>query len=91
MDTLISRYQEFLRQTNEPVAAAILAIGSSQTPAPQASASDYLTVAQAAREFNVSTRSLYRLTDLHRRNGKSVRIKRSELQAHLEGEESLFD
>jgi excisionase family DNA binding protein len=87
-ELLVQRYREFLRQTNEPVAAAILAIGSGQQ-APLKS--DWLTVAQAAREFNLSSRAIYRLTDLHRRNGKSVRIKRSELQAYLEGEADLLD
>ena len=53
--------------------------------------SEYLTIKQAAREFNLSERALYRLTDLHVRRGKSVRIKRKDLEAHLEGTESLFD
>lgn len=52
--------------------------------------SEYLSIKQAAREFNISERALYNLTDLHLRRGRTVRIKRKDLVAHLEGEETLF-
>lgn len=89
-------FGEYRELTGDAQAAASLvlahtAIAANTREQPGTSASEYLTVKQAAREFNLSDRSLYRLTDLHRRNGKSVRIKRSDLQAYLEGQESLFD
>src|SRR5690349_13616301 len=91
---LESLYDEWFAKTNNAQAAATLAVadfGHQESERTAPAKSEYLTVTQAAREFNVSARSLYRLRDIHKRNGSSVRIKRSDLVAHLEGHESLFD
>ena len=42
--------------------------------------SDLLTIEQAAELANVSARQLYRLTHLHTRVGKAIRIRRSDLR-----------
>lgn len=42
--------------------------------------SEYLTVAEAHTEFNISKRALYRMPHLHRRRGRSIRILRSDLE-----------
>lgn len=42
--------------------------------------SDLLTIKQAAELANVSERQLYRLTHLHTRVGKAIRIRRSDLR-----------
>jgi len=44
---------------------------------------DLLTVKQAAVEFNISTRSLYRWKHLHTKLGRAVRIRRSDLENYL--------
>lgn len=44
------------------------------------SKSDLLTIKQAAELANVSERQLYRLTHLHTRVGKAIRIRRSDLR-----------
>lgn len=40
---------------------------------------EYLTVKEAAAEFKLSVASLYRMTHLHHRRGKTVRIRRADL------------
>jgi hypothetical protein len=44
---------------------------------------EYLTVAEAAEYFNVSTSSLYPLKPLQHRRGASIRFRRSELERHF--------
>lgn len=87
-------YDKWFKKTGDARAAAamasleIQAAPKAETPEPQ---SNWLSIQQAAREFNVSKRALYRMRELHKRNGTAIRIKRSELAAHLEGEQrSLF-
>lgn len=91
---LLTIYDQWYEKTGDARAAAAMASlevrfrkAQDHPPAPK---SEWLTIAQAAAEFNISERSLYKLKELHKRNGKSVRIRRSQLAAHLEGQESLF-
>lgn len=71
------------------IAACIAAIAKPAKP--EKPKSSLLTIKQAALEFNISERSLYRLTHLHRKNGRSVRIQRQELADHLDGASDLLD
>jgi Helix-turn-helix domain len=93
--TIEHLYTQWLAKTDgDAGAAAVLTAAELQTqPAnqPAKRQTDLLTVRQAAVEFNVSERALYRLTSLHRRNGRSVRISRRELVDHLEGTRDLMD
>lgn len=80
-------YRDFLAHTGEPLPAALLTIGvliQGQTAGPPPpSPGGFLTIKEAAREFNLSERALYRLTDIHRRNGRSIRIRRADLERVL--------
>ena len=86
MSSVEATYREFLSLTGSPEAAAtlVLADATLRQQAEAQPSGDWLTIKQAAAAFNISERSLYRLTDLHHKNGRSVRIKRSELASHLE-------
>lgn len=42
-----------------------------------------LTIRQASQEFNISTRTLYRLKPLHVKFGRAVRIRRQDLENYL--------
>ncbi len=81
-------YKSMLAETGDVQAAATLTLAHliAAEPNGERSKSEWLTIKEAAAEFNLSQRSLYRLTGLHRRNGKTIRLKRSELRAYLEGE-----
>lgn len=98
MNAAISKlYDEWYSKTGDANAAATLTAAELQTKRRKEkrdepkTTSNLLTIKQAASEFNISERALYRLTNLHRRNGKSVRIKRQDLQNHLDDTTDLLD
>lgn len=86
---LVKLYHGYLEETGSEVAAAIFAIdayrNSAPEPTPQrpANESKLLTIQQAAVEFNISKRTLYRLKPLHVKFGKAVRIRRTDLENYL--------
>jgi excisionase family DNA binding protein len=85
-------YDAWYEKTGDANAAATLTAADLQTQQCKGKPrSDWLTIKQAASEFNISERSLYRLTDIHRRRGRSVRIKRQELESYLDGTPDLLD
>ena len=86
-------YDSWFNKTGDANAAATLTVAELQAKRRRKDKpiSDLLTIKQAASEFNISERALYRLKNLHRRNGKSVRIKRSELAHHLDDTSDLLD
>lgn len=61
------------------VRALAARIDQMQTP----TVHEYMTVAEAARHFNISPAALYRLKHLHCRRGRSIRFKRQALENHL--------
>jgi hypothetical protein len=85
--SLVHLYDAWYERTGEAAAAAILTLAQvSACPSRSlepATSSDYLTIAEAAAAFNISKRSLYRLTSLHRRRGRSIRIMRTDLERVL--------
>jgi excisionase family DNA binding protein len=86
---LVKLYRGYLEETGSEVAAAIFAIDAyrkseAEPPAPKSGKeSKLLTIKQVAAEFNVSTRTLYRLKPLHVKFGKAVRIRRADLENYL--------
>lgn len=98
MNAAISKlYDEWYSKTGDANAAATLTAAELQTTRRKEKSSEpkktsnLLTIKQAASEFNISERALYRLTNLHRRNGKSVRISRSDLSNHLDDSADLLN
>jgi excisionase family DNA binding protein len=93
LDFALSLPQEELKT---PLACAIqlkrcrLALASP----PDAEATEFLSIKQAAQVSNLSERMLYRLCasgDLnHRRIGKAIRIKRTDLEEYLAGQPSVL-
>jgi hypothetical protein len=50
---------------------------------PNKTLSEYLTVQEAAAEFKVCPRTLYKLKPLHTRFGRLIRFRRVDLERHL--------
>lgn len=61
---------------------------------PDAAATEFLSIRQAAQVSNLSERMLYRLCEsgdlTHRRVGRAIRIKRSDLEEYLAGQPSVL-
>lgn len=80
----------------EALTACLQALGSAKRQPKKQEAAELLTVQQAAAKFNVSTRTIYRLTKAEQlpsvRIGTSIRIKPGDLEKCLQdSQESLFD
>lgn len=86
---LLKLFHGYLEETGSEVAAAIFALDAYRTAEPvsnlprPAKESKLLSIAQAAEEFNISRRTLYRLKQLHVKFGKAVRIRRADLENYL--------
>jgi len=94
---LIDLYRGYLAETGNEVAAAILAVGSTQNAAtPDPPCGELLTVKQAAQKYQLGERTIYRMIEdglpVARvgRTGRAVRIKPRDLEKRLEDSETLL-
>jgi excisionase family DNA binding protein len=73
-EEIVSKLDEILE--SDALSAAVERLAA----VPDSKPSEYLTVAEAAKEFSIHPHTLYRLKRLHVRVGKSIRIRRAALE-----------
>ena len=99
---LLRLFHEYHEETGSEVAAAIFALDAYHRTRETAATPHtnhitepaYLTVKQAAERLQVSERTIARMIDNGlpvTRAGKTVRIKPSDLEQHLEEQDTRFD